>query len=57
MPQDHCCSHLRQDGQIDLLSSPDYHIFIAVSKNIHFANIYCHNGHMAIWPYGHYGVK
>ena len=32
MPLDHFCSQLRQDGQIDLPSSPDCHIFIAISE-------------------------
>jgi hypothetical protein len=57
MPPDHFCSHLRQDGQIELPSSPDCHICIAVSENTDVAHIRRHNGHMAIWPYGHYGVK
>jgi hypothetical protein len=39
MPPDHFCSHLRQDGQIDLLSSPDCHLFIAVSEKTHNAHI------------------
>jgi hypothetical protein len=39
MALDHFCSHLRQDGQIDLPSSPDCHIFSAVSKNTNIAHI------------------
>ena len=57
MPPEYLCSHLRQDGQIDLPSSPDCHIFIAISEKTHVAHIQRHNGHLAIWPYGHYGVK
>jgi hypothetical protein len=33
LPPDHFCANLRQDGQIDLPSSPDCLIFIVVSKN------------------------
>jgi hypothetical protein len=36
---DHFCSHLRQDCQIDLPSSQDCHICIAVSENTHFSHI------------------
>jgi hypothetical protein len=39
MPPDNFCSHLRQDGQIYLPSSPDCHMFIAVSKNTHDGHI------------------
>ena len=65
MPPDHFCSHLRQDGQIDLPSSPDCQICIAVSKNTHNGLLGCHNGHMpiwlfdaimAIWPYSHMAI-
>jgi hypothetical protein len=39
MPPVHFCFHLRQEGQIDLPSSPDYHIFIAVSENTHYGHL------------------
>ena len=32
MHANHFCSHLRQEGQIDLISSPDCYIFIGVSE-------------------------
>ena len=53
----------RWDGRIDLLSSPDCHIFIAVSENTHIGHIWCHmaiwchNGQTGIWPYGHFWAK
>jgi hypothetical protein len=65
LPSDHFCSHLWQDGQIDLLSSPDCHICIGVSANTHNGHLGCHNGHMpvwlfdaimAIWPYSHMAI-
>ena len=65
LPPDHFCSHLRQDGQIDILSSPDCHIFIGVSENSHNDLLGRHNGHMpiwlfdaimAIWPYSHLAI-
>jgi hypothetical protein len=49
MPSGHVFSHLRQDVQIHLLSSPDCPILIAVSENTHVPHILLHNGH--------YGVK
>jgi hypothetical protein len=68
MPPDHFCAHLRQDGQIDLPSSPDCHIFIAISKHLYFPHLTPKKpyGYMAIWPlwrqiaiylYGRYGIK
>jgi hypothetical protein len=65
MPPDHFCSHLRKDGQNDLPSLPDCHIFIAVSENTHNGHPRRHNGHMAIWlfdaimairPYSHMAI-
>jgi hypothetical protein len=35
IPSDHFCSHLRQEGQIDLIPSPDCCICIAFSENTH----------------------
>jgi hypothetical protein len=49
IPTNHFCSHLRKDGQIDLPSSPDCHICIAVSKKKHNGHLKCHNGHTALW--------
>ena len=40
MPPKQFCSHLRQDGQIDLPTSPDCHIFIGVSKNAHLVLLF-----------------
>ena len=40
LPSDHFCSPLRQDDQIDLPSSPDCQIFIAVFENTHIINIF-----------------
>ena len=51
MPHDHCCSHLRQDGQIDLLSSPDCHIFIGVSETPIMAIF---DAITAIWLFGYF---
>jgi hypothetical protein len=65
MPPDLFCSQLRQDGQIDLQSSLDCHIFTAVSKNTNYGHLLRHNGHMAIWlfdalmaiwPYSHMAI-
>ena len=53
MPPDHFCSHLRQDGQIDLPSSPDCHIFSAVYENTHQPTF---NAIMAIWLTGHMAI-
>jgi hypothetical protein len=39
MPPDHFCSHLRQDGQIDLQSLQDCQICIAVSEDTHVSHI------------------
>jgi hypothetical protein len=39
IPLDHFSSHLRQEGQIDLIPSPDCCIFIALSENTN-------NGHL-----------
>ena len=39
MQPDHFCSYLWQHCQIDLPSSPDFHIFIPVTENTH-------NGHL-----------
>ena len=47
----HFCSHLRQEGQIDLIPSPDCCIFIAVSKNTHNGHFWRHNDQTAIWPF------
>ena len=57
IPSDHCCSHVLMEGRISLIPSPDCCIFIAVSKNTHIVHLRRHNSHMAIWPFGHYGVK
>ena len=53
LPSDQFCSHLRQDGQIDLPSSPDCHIFSAVSENTHQPTF---NAIMAIWPYSQMAI-
>jgi hypothetical protein len=45
------------EGRITLIPSPDCCIFIAVSKNTRIVHLRRHNVHMAIWPFGHYGVK
>ena len=54
---DYFCSHLKQEGLINSIPSPDCCNFIAVSKNTHIVHLERHNGRLAIWPYGHYGVK
>jgi hypothetical protein len=65
MPPDHFCSYLRQDGQVNLPSSPDCHNLIAVSENTHNGYLRRHNEHMAIWlfdaimaiwPYSHMAI-
>jgi hypothetical protein len=45
------------EGRISFIPSPDCCIFIAVSKNTCIVQLGRHNGHMAIWPFGHYGVE
>ena len=50
-PSDIFCSHLNQNGQIDLPFSPDCHIFVGITENTHNGHLWCHNGHMAIWPF------
>ena len=51
MQVNHFCSHLRQEGQINLISSPDCYICIGVSENTHNGHLCRHKGHMAIWPF------
>jgi hypothetical protein len=53
MPPDRFCYHLRQDGQIDLPSSPDCHIYSAVSENTHQPTF---NPIMAIRLTGHMAI-
>jgi hypothetical protein len=50
IPSKTFCSHLSQDGQINLIPSPDYYICIALSIDTHIDQ---HRSHIAIWPYGH----
>jgi hypothetical protein len=54
---DHFHSHFLLEGRITLIPSPDCFICIAVSKNTRIVHLRRHNSHMAIWPFGHYGVK
>ena len=39
MPYDRFCSHFIQEGQMNLILSPDCCIFIAVSNDTHIADI------------------
>ena len=48
---DYFCSHLRQEGLINLIRSPDCCIFIAVSKNTYNGHFSHHKDYMAIWPF------
>ena len=52
MPSKTFCSHFSQDGQINLIPSPDCYIFIALSIDTHIDQ---HRSHIAIWPNGHMG--
>ena len=57
IPSDHCYSHFLMEGRISLIPWPDCCIFVAVSKKKRIVHLGRHNGNMAIWPFGHYGVK
>ena len=50
MPSDHFCSHFYWEGRINLIPSPEFCIFIAVSGDTHIEAIF---GHISIWLYGH----